>query len=102
MAIATDQQVQQFVNARVRVHAESSRALVLAFDDDRASIDSVYNAVNQGSPTWTDVRDDGPPNLLTPADVLAYNAFAENVRAFIKAQPEYQVVLKACVRAVQG
>jgi hypothetical protein len=97
---ATDPQVQRFVDERIRPHAEAARALVLAFDDDRASIDDVYAALNVPTPTWSDKRPDGPPRLLTPADVLAINGFMEDVRTFMKAHGQYAVVLKACVRPV--
>jgi len=100
MAAATDEQVQQFVNERVRRHSELARSLVLACDDDRASIDSVYEALTQQNPTWTDNRTDGPPNLLLGSDVLAFNSFIENVRTYIKGLPEYAVILKACVRPI--
>jgi hypothetical protein len=55
---ANDAQVQHFADQRVRVHAEAARALVLALDDDRATIDDVYNALNVQSPTWSDTRSD--------------------------------------------
>lgn len=97
---ATNQQVQNFVDTRVRVHSELARQLALSLADDRATIDDVYNAVNAGSPTWTDTRTDGPPHLLTPADVLAFNAFAEDVKNFIVGHGSYAVILKSCVRPV--
>lgn len=97
---ASNQQVQQFVDQRIRPHAEIARALAVVFDDDIGSIDDVYNALNVGSPTWTDGRTDGPPHLLTPSDVLAINAFLHDVRDAIKNHAQYPVVLKACVRAV--
>jgi hypothetical protein len=98
MAAASDTQVQQFVSGRVRPRAEATRTLAIAFDDDIASIDDVYNALNVGSPTWTDNRTDGPPHLLTPSDVLAFNAFMHDIRDAIKNHAQYPVVLKACVR----
>jgi hypothetical protein len=72
---ATDQQVQQYANERVRVRAEQFRALVNSCRDDKAAIDDVYAACTQQNPTWDDERTDGPPNLLTPQDILAFNAF---------------------------
>lgn len=82
MARATDQQVQQYVNERVRPHAELFRKLRLLLADDKAAIDDVYEHVsgaNAIAPTWTDQREDGPPALLTPNDVLAFNSFASNL-----------------------
>jgi hypothetical protein len=73
---ASDVQVQAFADQRVRVRAEQFRALANAFRDDKAAIDDVYAACAQQSPTWADNRTDGPPKLLTPQDVLVFNAFA--------------------------
>ena len=75
MPAASDQQVQQYVNERVRARAEQVRALIDSLADDKAAIDDVYAACAQAAPTWTDARTDGPPKLLTPQDVLAYNAY---------------------------
>lgn len=98
MPNATDQQVQKFADERVRPHAEAARNLAVAFDDDIAEIDDVYNALTMQSPTWTDSRTDGPPHLLTPSDVLAFNAFIHDIRDAIKNHPQYAVIEKACVR----
>lgn len=99
---ATDAQVQNFVNTRIRPHCELARALALAFADDIASIDDIYAALTQQSPTWTDDRTDGPPHLLTPDDVLAINTFLNDIKTAITTNAQYPIVLKACVRAVQG
>lgn len=95
--MATNTQVQTFVDERVRPHSELVRKLVILMDDDRASIDDVYAELS-GSPTWTDSRTDGPPHLLAPSDVLAFNAFIEDVRTYMKGHASYPVVIKACVR----
>ncbi len=102
MAIATDVQVQQFVNQRLRVRSEQIRALVLALQDDKASIDDVYAACAQESPTWTDQRIDGPPHLLVSADVLSYNSFITAAITNLHDAADYPTVLKACVRPVNG
>lgn len=111
MAIATDAQVQNYVNQRVRVRAEQIRALYLACKDDKAAIDDIYAALTQATPTWTDDRPDGPPHLLTPSDVLAWNTFVSGFIALVEggqaedmtaAAAQYPVVLDACVRPVQG
>lgn len=96
---ASDQQIQQFVNERVRPHAEQTRALVINFDDDISAVDDVYTALSD-KPTWSDSRQDGPPHLLNAQDILAINAFWQDVRTFIKQHPGYPIVLKACVRTV--
>ena len=85
MARATDEQVQQYVNERVRVRAEQFRALRLAIADDQAVIDDVYEHVSEANAipaTWEDDRPDGPPHLATVSDVLAYNTFLVAFLAF--------------------
>ena len=102
MAAATDQQVQTYVDTRVRVRAEQIRALYLSCKDDKGLIDDVYTALTEPTPTWTDRRTDGPPHLLTPADVLAWNAFVTAWIALIEGAEagDYAAVLKACVQPV--
>jgi hypothetical protein len=97
---ATDTQVQNYVDQRVRPHAELARTLALSYDNDISTIDDIYNALNVGSPTWADNRVDGPPHLLTPSDILAINAFMHDVRDAIKNHAQYPIILKACVRSV--
>lgn len=100
MAVASDQQVQQYVNERVRVRSEQIRALRNAITDDIAAIDDVYEALTQQSPTWNDERSDGPPNLLTVSDVLAWNAFINATKTAWDGDGNLPVVLSACVRPV--
>ncbi len=97
---ATDQQVQQYVNERIRVRAEQCRALLNAMLDDKAAIDDVYAACAAQSPTWTDSRTDGPPHLLGPNDVLAYNSFITALIPNIRDAGDYASVARACVRPV--
>ena len=106
MAIATDTQVQQYVNDRIRPHSEAIRNLYLKLKDDKAVIADVYSAVTQQSPTWSDTRTDGPPHLLTPSDVLAYNTFITAFIAMIEgvgdptaAAAQYPVIQNACVQS---
>lgn len=99
---ATDQQVQTFVNERIRLRAEAARSLALAYDDDISAIDDIYNALNIQSPSWSDQRADAPPHLLTPNDILAINSFIHDIRDAMKNHSQYPIILKACVRAVQG
>lgn len=75
MGLATDKQVQEFSDQRLRVRAEQFRALVNGCRDDKAAINDVYAACILPVPTWTDNRSDGPPRLCTVQDVLTYNAF---------------------------
>lgn len=110
MANATDAQVQTFADQRMRPRCETWRSLINAVNDDQAAIGDVYSAVTQPAPTWTDNRTDGPPHLLTPSDVAAFNtveamllkivagtASAADLAQFAGQLP---VVLKACVRPV--
>lgn len=103
MARATDQQVQQYVNERLRVRAEQLRSLLNSLLDDKAAIDDVYehcSGANNVAATWADNRSDGPPHLLGPNDVLAYNAFITALIPNIRDAADYAAVAKACVRAV--
>jgi len=110
MPNATNQQVQTFVNERFRPFAEAARALYLQAKDNRAAIDDVYSACAQQTPTWTDVRNDGPPHLLVPQDVLSWNAFMANIIMAIEGTADgntlsqisgnWATVQKACVRGV--
>lgn len=113
---ATNAQVQQWVNERTRVRAEAVRALLLAFEDDNASISDVYDALEPPeSATWEDQRDDGPPHLMTASDVLAFNTFSVQLAAILRGTlandaakasacndvaGQLPVVLAACVRPV--
>lgn len=107
---ATDQQVQQYVNERIRPRAEQFRAVVNACRDDKAAINDVYAAVVQADPTWSDDRPDGPPRLLTPQDVLVYNSvitlFLKVIDGTATAQDitdlsaNWSVFQSACVRPV--
>lgn len=99
---ANDQQVQQYVNERIRVRAEQCRALLNSLVDDKAAIDEVYAACAAQNPTWTDQRTDGPPALLTPNDVLAYNSFITALIPNIRDAADYPAVAKACVRPVNS
>ena len=99
MAKATDQQVQQYVNERVRPRAEQMRSVLLSMEDDKSAIDDVYEALAD-NPTWTDDRSDAPPHLLTPSDVIAWNSFVSDVITAMRTSPHLPIVLKACVRAI--
>lgn len=104
MAIATNQQIQQFVNERVRPRAEQIRALLLAMEDDRAAFDDIYEALatNSNPNNWADDRPDGPPHLLTASDVLAWNTFLYNAVTAFNGDAQLPVVLKGCVRPVSA
>lgn len=96
---ATNQQVQNFVDSRVRPRAEQIRALLLAMEDDRAAFDDVYANLSS-NPTWTDNRQDGPPHLMEPNDVLAWNTFLADTVTAMRGNAQLPVVLKGCVRSI--
>lgn len=96
---ASNGQVQNFVNERMRKHCEDVRDAVLKMDDDIAHLDDVYANLTS-NPTWVDTRSDDPPILLTPNDVLAYNTFLHDIRDAIKNHSAYAVIQKACVRGI--
>ena len=96
--MATDSQVQIFVNGQLRPRCEQIRKLLNAMNQDIAEIDDVYNALIQPNTTWSDKRTDGPPHLLTANDVLAINQFLHDIRDAIRNNPQLPIVLRACVR----
>ncbi len=95
---ATNQQIQTFVDSRIRAHAKLARDLAILLTDDIANIDDVYNQLNGGnSGNWADTRTDGPAHLMSASDVLALNSFFHNVRDAITADGQYAIALKACI-----
>lgn len=109
MAEATDKQMQQFCDERIRVRAEQLRTTINACRDDKASLDSVYERAVGQNP-WNDNRNDGSPKLLTSQDVLVYNSV---VTLFLKCidgtatlqdisdlHANWPVFQSACVRPV--
>lgn len=111
MAAATDQQMQQYANERVRVRAEQARSFISSLRDDKAAIDSVYDRAANGA-AWNDARNDGPPALLTSQSMLVYNSVATLLLKCIDGTATSQditdlhanwpVFQSACVRPVQG
>lgn len=113
MPAATNQQVQTFVNERMRPYCEAIRAVKLETDDNEGAIGDIYANLNN-NPDWTDNRTDGPPSLLAPSDVLAWNTFmfhfkrlidgcasdAERIASANEVKNGWATILKACVRPV--
>lgn len=100
MPQATDAQVQQFSDARVRPRAEQLIRVLNALIDDRASIEDVYDRLTNGAP-WEDNRiQDAPPSLLTGSDILAYNTFAFDLIAFVEGHAQWPVVRSAAVNGL--
>lgn len=118
MAEATNQQMQQFANERLRVFAEQIRAVFIAAADHQSVIDDIYaRAVSDDR--WNDARTDGPPHLLqsgdsaSPDDMLNFNSALVRVLQFragtfanVGEANEFAalwaVLQDACVRPVQG
>jgi hypothetical protein len=98
VAIATDIQVQSFVDQRLRPRCEQIRALQAAMLDDLANIGDIYQAVTQPNPTWVDNRTDGPPHLMVPNDVIDLNQFLNDISNAIKNHAQWPVVQNCCVR----
>lgn len=104
MADATNIQIQNWCNSRLRPHAALARSLVLAFLDDIASIAQVYAAL-------TDTQNPNPPFVdsatttvysLQASDILAFNAFMNDISTAMKNHASYPIVLAACVNPPQG
>lgn len=106
MAEATDVQMQNYADSRIRVFAEQARGLYLAAKDHKAAIDDAY-ARASGSNAWADNRTDGPPHLLqagnsaNPDDVLNFNSFISALITFYETDQAsaWAVLQRACVRA---
>jgi len=104
---ATNEQVQAFVNERVRPRCEQIRNLYLACKNDRAVFGDIYDNLTD-NPTWTDQHSGNPPHLMTPSDVLAWNTFLFGLVAFVEgtltnenkaeASAQYPVIVNGCVR----
>lgn len=118
MAEATNAQMQQFANERVRRRAEQFRALRAACLDDIAAIDDIY-ARAVGADRWNDSRTDGPPHLLqsgnsaNPDDMLNFNSFIQAFEKFMAgtfanvgeanaAAAQWAVLQDACVQPIGG
>lgn len=116
MAEATNAQCQTWANERVRPDSEMIRGLLLRIESNNASVGSVYER-HAGSGGWVDDRTDGPPNLLTGNDVLAFNTICVALAAILRGTlpndaakidacnnvaAQMAIVLKACVRPVEA
>lgn len=99
MAAATNVQVQNFSDFRVRPHSLLAVQLFNSFTDDKNTIGDVYaNLTN--SPTWTDGRSDGVPHLNAPADLLAYNAFITDCLAFMSGHASWPVIREMLINPI--
>jgi hypothetical protein len=96
----TNQEVQNFSDQRWRPFAERLVNLIVEAQGDIGAADAVYANLTASNPstTWTDSRTDGPPNLLTPADLLALNAAENALVTWATAQSWWATVQQAVVR----
>lgn len=113
MAIATDAQMQSYMDQRLRPRAEQARQLVRDLQDDVNSIADEFSRSSSG-PLWGDARTDGPPHLLasgptsSPDDLSNYNALAATLLAVIAGTAtanqitsfpgQWAIFQRACVR----
>jgi len=107
---ATNEQVQTYVDSRVRQRCEQFRAIYNSCKDDKAAIVDVYANLTD-NPDWIDNRSEGPPHLMTPSDVLAWNAFVTGFISLIEGTfgdvgsansnaAQWPIITKSCVRPV--
>ncbi len=109
---ATNEQVQNYVDQRVRPRAEQIRSLYLRCKDDQAALGDIFaNLIS--SPDWVDNRPDSPPHMAIPNDVFAWNIFAAQFIAFVEgtfpdvatansASAHYPVIQQLCVRPIEA
>jgi len=101
MPEATTEQIQSYVDNRVRRRSEQIRDLLEAMRDDKAVIDDIYAALTGSHSGWVDARTDAPPHLATAANVLAWNACVTTLIATLEdGDTQYAVVQSLCVRPV--
>lgn len=98
---ATNEQIQQFVNERIRPLCEKIRETIIFAQDNKVSIEDIYVALQpENNPTFTDNRQDAPPHLMTPSDVLAVHSFEFDLVDFALNHSAWPVVQRSCVRPV--
>lgn len=82
MPEATNEQVQAFVNERVRPLSELVRKTMIMATDFKDSFGDIKLNVNNPATTWADNRTDGPPFLLTPSDIMECSRFVDDLLTF--------------------
>lgn len=86
MPEATNQQMQNFCDQRIRPFAEAWELLIAQARSHKAAIDDIYSRA-VGTNAWNDGRSDGPPHLMqagnsqSPDDVLAFNSLVTGILA---------------------
>jgi hypothetical protein len=104
MPAATNAQVQQFCDERIRPHCELLRALFAIVEDDRNAMADVLLNVNDALSTWQDTRQDAPATLLVKADIQKYKRVCDDLIALKTTgsiSDEWPTVISACVRPLQ-
>lgn len=79
---ATNQQVQTYVDSRMRPSCTEIILWVLRRQADKATVDDIYNSLTP-SPTWTDSNPNNSAHAAQPNDVLAWNTFIVNLLQII-------------------
>lgn len=91
---ATDTQVQSFVDKFLRPYSDKLCQLLALGQQIVSEIDDVYTAAAEQSPTWSDSRNDGPPHLATPSDVLAMNTLIRDINTAISGDAQFSIAQK--------
>lgn len=107
---ATNEQVQEWVNQRMRVRCEQLRALFVLMEDDKATIDDIYANVSDGGSTFADNHPANPPHLVTKQDILGYNTFITMILKLktgglttaeaADANAQWPIIIDSCVRSL--
>lgn len=107
MADATDIQMQQYCDQRIRPFAEAWELLIARARSHKLAIDDVY-ARGVSANHWEDARTDGPPHLMqsgdsaNPDDVLAFNSLVTNLIALADGTPSTEGEKAAAWDALRG
>lgn len=84
---ATNQQVQDFIDSRVRQSCSDILLWILRRQNDAANLDDVYANLSS-SPTWTDARTAGVAHSAVPQDFFAWNTFIQGLlKVVVSGQP---------------
>ena len=99
MAAATNQQVQDHCDQRVRPRCAAAYLLYLQCKNDQANMDDVYANLTS-SPTWTDGRSAGVAHLATPNDLLAINTWRADFITFYEANSQKAILEKLPINPI--
>ena len=97
----SNQQIQTYVDNRVRPSATDIVTWVLRRQSDMANISDIYaNLTN--SPTWADENKANAIHTAQPSDVLAWNTFVSQLLDIITGSATDANATLAKVQALQG